>query len=352
MSSLQLLLLASGTPWVPHRNARLNAWALVQRLRPHAHVLERVVADKASAGALRAWLIERREVLAKDGRPVDRFDEEGYILAFEAKLKAEGRPKLTPREHLSFREVEARDICLGLDVKTELFEVWQQCAARCHARPVRDIPPSVKLILTGCRNLEMVEEDVAILLDDDRYLLRRRNLPQGPLAALRETVIHQWVAASGGLQRHLDRAAKMLGMDKDQRLLELANAGGYVKLAPEMADIALQLAEGDARLAFFVFRCMQRVAACTVDGDAMWVAEWLRGAKAHVHAIPGATGKPKLVDIVQEHILGEVVKGHSGAAAIPTTFTIKLAVQLGAWGPDEAAKRLGLTLNSKGLPRR
>jgi hypothetical protein len=84
----------------------------------------------------------------------------------------------------------------------------------------------------------------------------------------------------------------------------------------------------------------------------MWTAEWLRGAKAHQRAVPGATGKPKLVTIVQEHILGEVTKGHSGAAAIPTTYRVKLAVQLGAWGPDEAARRLGLALNSKGLPRR
>jgi hypothetical protein len=360
VSTLLIVTKADGSLWQPTRNARLRAWALMKKLHPNAYIFERVVATKDRSDDLMWWLKGRRGGAATTGGPegggltgINRFEEEGYILAFDAKLKLDGKPAMSVRQHVAFRRAGANyDECLGLDVKTELFEVWEQCAARWHGREPRRIPQSVKLIMTGSRNLEAIEEDVAALLQEDVYLRRHGHLPTSLLPTLHQTVIKQWVVASGGIQRHLDVVDRMLGQNKDHRLLHLAEAGGYSKLAPEMVDLALHVAEGDARLAFFAFRCMQRVAACAVEGEVMWIAEWLRGPNANPHAIPGTTGKPKLVEIMQNHILGEVTKGHSGAAAIPTTYRVKAQIAVGSCGPGEAAQRLGIILNAKGLPRR
>ncbi len=63
----------------------------------------------------------------------------------------------------------------------------------------------------------------------------------------------------------------------------------YAGLAPEMVDLARQLAyevrPGDNRLVFYVFRVLQRVAACTVEAQAMWKATWLRGERTGPKAI-------------------------------------------------------------------
>jgi hypothetical protein len=348
LSTLLLVKLADGRPWMPHRNLRLHAARLFARLHPNAAVHRRVAGTLTSAEKLIDWLDRRRE----EGPP-NRYEEEGYVLAFEARLKELGKPTIPARKHVELRRAGSEEHPgLALRTDTALFTIWEQCVARWHAREPHDIPRSVKLILAGCRNVDHLEEDLAVLLAEDTYLSRRKNLPASSLAELRERVIRQWIAASGGVQKHQARVGKRLGEDKDHQLAELATAGGYAKLAPEMVDLALQFAGGNKRLAFFVFRCMQRIAACTVEGEAMWVAEWLRGPKANPNAIPGTTGKPELVEIVQNEILGEVTKGHSGAASIPTTYRMKISIQLGTCGPQEAAQRLGIILNNKGLPRR
>lgn len=359
MSTLLIATKADGSVWSPTRNARLNAWSMIKKLHPDAHVFERVVATKDRPDDLVWWLKGRRGSTATSGAlddrgptGINRFEEEGYILAFDAKLKLEGKPRMSVRQHAAFRRAGPNyDECLGLNVKTELFDVWEQCAARWHGKDARSIPRSVKLIMAGSRNLEAIEEDVGVLLEDDVYLRRHGRVP-AQLVTLRDIVIEQWVAASGGLRRHLAVVQRMLGQDKDYRLLHLAETGGYANLAAEAVDLALQLADGDRRLAFFVFRCMQRVAACSFEGEVMWIAEWLRGANANPRAIPGTTGKPKLIEIMQSHILGEVTKGHSGAAAIPTTYRVKAVIPIGSHGAHEAAQRLGIVLNAKGLPRR
>lgn len=348
MSTLLLVKLADGRPWMPHRNLRLHAARLFARLHPNAGIHRRIVATKKRTDELIEWLDRRRE-----GGPPNRYEEEGYVLAFEARLKELGKATIPARKHVEIRRAGSKEHPgLALRTDTALFTIWEQCVARWHAREPHEIPRSVKLILIGSENLDRLEEDVAVLLAEDAYLSRRKNLPASSLKELRERVIQEWVTASGGIQKHLARVGKMLGQDKDHQLAELATAGGYAKLAPEMVDLALQLAGGDKRVAFFVFRCMQRIAACTVEGEAMWVAEWLRGSKANPNAIPGTTGKPKLVEIIQNEILGEVTKGHSGAAGIPTTYRLKIAIQPGTCGPHEAAERLGINLNKKGLPRR
>jgi hypothetical protein len=348
LSTLLLVKLADGRPWMPHRNLRLHAARLFANLHPNAAVHRRVAGTLKTTDDLISWLDRRRE----EGPP-NRYEEEGYVLAFEARLKELGKPTMPARKHAELRRAGSKgDPGLALRTDTALFTIWEQCVARWHAREPHAIPRSVKLILTGCQNVDHLEQDVAVLLAEDAYLSRRKNLPASSLKELRERVIQEWVTASGGIQKHLARVGKMLGQDKDHQLAELATAGGYAKLAPEMVDLALQLAGGDKRLAFFVFRSMQRIAACTVESEAMWVAEWLRGPKANPNAIPGTTGKAKLVEVIQNEILGEVTKGHSGAAGIPTTYRLKVPIQPGTCGPAGAAERLGINLNKKGLPRR
>jgi len=151
---------------------------------------------------------------------------------------------------------------------------------------------------------------------------------------------------------------RLLGRDKDHRLAELAAEGGCATLAPEMVDVARQLAHavapGDAVLAYYVFRVLQRVAACTVEGHAMWRATWLRGEKTDPKAIPGTSARQlPLNDILKTRVFEEeLAKGHSGAAAIAATYRLKFDIALGTCGHQYAAQMLGIALNSKGMPRR
>jgi len=334
----------------PQRGMRLAAAALVAKLLPaDMGVIGRVVAGMVKPSELAPWLRRRRE---GSGVP-DRYREERYLLAMEAARKASGQPKVSDADLYELR----RD-GIGLDAESTLMAIWEQCAARWHAREPADIPRSVKLILTGAQNLEAVKEDVAVLLAEDAYLRRRRALPADKFPNLREDVIRQWVTASGGIQRHLDVVERMLGRDKDHRLAELAEAGGYATLTPEMVEVARQLAHavapGDAVLPFYVFRLLQRVAACTVEAQAMWRATWLRGEKTDPKAIPGTSAKQvPLNEILRTRVFEEEpAKGHSGAAAIATTYKLKLSITVGACGHQHAAQMLGIPLNSKGMPRR
>jgi len=259
----------------PNRGMRLAASALMAKLLPaDMGVIGRVVADMDRPAQLASWLRTRRE----DAGGVNRYREERYLLALETRRKATGLAKISNEDLIRLRREG-----IGLNAESTLMTIWEQCAARWHAREVREIPRSVKLILTGAQNLEAIEEDVAVLLAEDAYLHRRRALPPDRFPNLREDIIRQWVTASGGIQRHLDVVDRMLGRDKDHRLAELAAEGGYAMLAPEMVDVARQLAHavapGDAVMAFYVFRVLQRVAACTVEGHAMWKATWLRGGE-------------------------------------------------------------------------
>lgn len=328
----------------PHRGQRLAAHELLARLLPgDTAVIRRAVAERRSPVDLGTWLTQKRQ----DGTRPDRYREEQYLLAMEAARKAAGLPKIPDADLYQLRRDD-----VGLDAESALMAVWEQCVARWHGRAPSAIPRSVKLIITGAQNLDVLEEDVAVLLTDDAHLRRRRALPPDRHPNLREEIVRQWVVASGGIQRHLDVVERMIGRNKDQRLAELAEVGDYARLAPEMVDMARQLANGDATLGFYVFRVLQRVAACAVDGEVMWRADWLRGGGLQPNAIPGTTGKPKLVEIVQNAILGEVTKGHSGAAAIATTYRLRLDVRPGPCGPQDAARLLGLRLNSKGMPKR
>lgn len=329
---------------------RLAASALMAKLLPaDMGVIGRVVAGMDQPALLAAWLRARRE----DAGGVNRYREERYVLALEARRKATGLAKISNEDLIQLRRDD-----IGLNAESALMEIWEQCAARWHARDLSAVPRSVRLILTGAQNLEAIEEDVAVLLAEDAYLRRRRALPPDRFPNLREDVIRQWVTASGGIQRHLDVVDRMLGRDKDQRLAELAAEGGYATLAPEMVDVARQLANsvspGDAVLAFYVFRVLQRVAACTVEGHAMWRATWLRGEKTDPKAIPGTSARQvPLNDILKTRVFEEeLAKGHSGAAAIAATYRLKLDIALGTCGHQYAAQMLGIALNSKGMPRR
>jgi hypothetical protein len=353
--SLLLVPLAGGQVWIAHRNARLNAARLLAQLHPNAHVHRRVAAQMTTADGVMGWLQDRR------GGPeaVNRYEEEGYLLAFEARLKELGQPKIPQRTQAEIRKASSRTHPgLGLATDTALFTIWEQCVARWHAHDPDRIPRSVKLIITGCRHLDAVEEDVAVLLNEDAYLRRRKNLPPDRFPNLREQVIREWVAASGGTQAHLDRVERMLGRNKDDRLAELAEAGDYARLAPEMVDLARNLAHavapGDANLAFYAFRVLQRVAASTVENEAMWKATWLRGEKTDPNAIPGTSSRQsELNEILKTRIFEEEpAKGHSGAASIATTYRLRLEIRAGDCGPQEAAQMLGIRLNSKGRPRR
>jgi hypothetical protein len=337
--------------WKPlHRGMRLAASALVTKLLPaDTGVICRVVAGRKKPADLVSWLRLRRG----ETGGVNRYREERYLLALEAYRKAAGQPKISDPDLYQFR----RD-GIGLDAESALLAIWEQCVARWHARDPRDIPRSVKVIVTGAQNLEAIEEDVAVLLAEDAYLRRRRALPADRFPNLREDVIRQWVVASGGIQRHLDVVERMLGRDKDHRLAELAAEGGYARLAPDMVDVARQLAHavapGDAVLAFYVFRVLQRVAACTVDGEAMWRATWLRGEKTDPKAIPGTSARQTPInEVLKTRVFEEeVAKGHSGAAAIAATYRLKLTITLGACDHRAAAQVLDVVLNSKGMPRR
>lgn len=334
----------------PHRGLRLAAHDLLARLLPaDTAIIRRAVAERSSPADLAGWLRGKRE----EGAAPDRYREERYVLAMEAARKAAGLAKVSDEDLIQLR----RD-GIGLYAESTLITIWEQCAARWHDRGVREIPRSVKLILAGAQNLDAIEEDVAVLLAEDAYLRRRRALPPDRFPNLREDIIRQWVTASGGIQRHLDVVDRMLGRNKDQRLAELAAEGGYATLAPEMLDVARRLANivspGDAVLAFYVFRVLQRVAACTVEGQAMWRATWLRGEKTDPRAIPGTSARQvPLNEILKTRVFEEeLAKGHSGAAAIAATYRLKLDIALGACGHQYAAQMLGIALNSKGMPRR
>ncbi len=194
----------------PHRGMRLASYALVTKLLPSdIAVIDRVVAGMVKGEELMAWLKRYRD----GASGVNRYREEFYLLALEARRKRGGHAKLSDEVLLEFRREGP-----GLDAESALMIIWEQCVARWHAREPQGIPRSVKLILTGSRSLETVEEEVAVLLEEDAYLRRRKRLPPDKFPCLREDVIRQWVIASGGLQRHLDVVNRMLGQDKDHRL--------------------------------------------------------------------------------------------------------------------------------------
>jgi hypothetical protein len=334
----------------PHRGMRLTTHALIKRLMPaEMAVIDRVVAGMTEPAALVSWLKRHRAGAAS----VDRYREEHYLLALEDRRKELGLSKLPDPALLDFRKEG-----LGLGAESALMIIFEQCAARWHTRNPPDIPRSVKLMLTGAQNLGAIEEDVAVLLEEDAHLRRRKALPVEKHPKLRAEIVRQWVTASGGLQQHLDVVDRMLGQDKDHHLADLAAAGGYAKLAAGMVDLARQVAHevapGDARLAYYTYRVLQRVAACTVEGEAMWKATWLRGEKTDPQAIPGTSSRQnELWTILRTRIFDEEpAKGHSGAAAIPTTFRLRVRIDRGTCGHEHAAQVLGIQLNSKGMPRR
>lgn len=335
---------------LPHRGMRLNAAAFTAKLLPaDMRVAARVVAEMTGTPALVAWLKRHRE--GRDS--IDRYREERYLMALEVRRKRNGLAGLSNAALFDFHREG-----FGLDAESPLMTIWDQCAARWHAQELPAVPRSVKIIIAGAQNLEAIEEDIAVLLTEDAYLRRRRALPPDRFPNLREDVIRQWVTASGGIQRHLDVVARMLGQDKDHRLAELAEQGGYARLAPEMVEVAQQLANavapGDAKLAYYVYRVLQRVAACAVEGQAMWRATWLRGEKTDPKAIPGTSANQvQLNEILKTRVFEEEpAKGHSGAAAIAATYRLKLSIAFGPCGDQYAAQALGILLTSKGMPRR
>ncbi len=333
---------------VTTRPERLNAHKLLMVVQRDAPAIERAVAGLANFNGL----LEVVRASQRKGRS-NPFKEEAYLVAFEARLKREGLPKLPDRLYFDFRREG-----LGLDMKSELSHVWTQCVARFHDCSPEKIPEAVRLLVGGAPDAEpdTLLHGAAVLLVDEEIFRRRKGLRPEQLPDLRYSVVRQWVRASGASrEQDLDAVERMIADDLNRRLGSMP--AGYAKLDPSCLQRAQHLAAmvgrpGDTRLVFSIFRCLQRCAAIAVDGRVQWRAEWLRGPRADRDAIPGtSTMQDVLGQVLRTHVF-ELEKGHSGATGAASTYRLREPIPLGGMDHSEAARALGLELNAKGIPKR
>lgn len=334
---------------VPTRGERLNAHRLFAVCQPNAHVTKRVGAALNSYEELVQLLDSRR---AKGDH--NRFAEEAYLAAYEAKLKETGRAKLSTDKLIDLRQRK-----LGLDPTTELYKIWSQCVAAYHSTPADRLPHAVKLMVGGPPDTtsSTVQESVAALLADSTPFRRTGKIAPEKLMDLRATVIRQWVVSSGVTKKQdLELVERLIAQDVDHQL-SAEPAESFRALDSTMIDMAKALAAktglgDDSRFVFYVFRCLQRIAAYEVQGRVQWRSMWLRGAKGNPRAIPGASKMQKqLGDLLRDHVL-EQEAAHSGAKATARTYRLRLPIKSGTANHHEAAKALGLELNKKGTPKK
>ena len=334
---------------IPSRPERLNANRLLSLCRRDAHITRRVVAALSGYDDLLSKLASRHQ-----SSSFNRYVDEAYLLAFEAQLKDVGKPSLPNEKLYTFRHEG-----FGLDCESELYEIWAQCIARFHSTPIEKVPASVKLIVGGVPDIQVgtLVESVAVLLADQTPFLRVKNIPAEKLPTLRHDVVRQWVTANGFTrQQDLDAVDRLIAQDADHRLLvEPVNA--FAKLDAAMVSKARELAakvnlNTDGRFVFYVFRCLQRIAAYAVDGRVQWRSEWLRGQAANTRAIPGTTKlDAELTALLKEHVF-ELEKGHSGSKGTATIYKLKIAITNGDVDHHQVAKELGLVLDAKGIPKK
>ena len=334
---------------IPSRPERLNAHRLISICRKDAHITGRVVASLSGYDDLLSKLKSRHQ-----SSSFNRYVDEAYLAAFETRLKDAGKPKVSNEKLLVFRHED-----LGLDGESELYEIWSQCVARFHSTPIERVPASVKLIVGGVPDTQVATlvESVAILLSDETPFLRVKNIPAEKLPTLRHDMVRQWVKANGFTrQQDLDAVERLIAQDADHRLL-VEPVNSFAKLDGAMLSKAKELAAKvnlgtDNRFVFYVFRCLQRIAAYAVEGRVQWRSEWLRGKTANARAIPGTTKlDPDLTALLKGHVF-DLEKGHSGSKGTATIYRLKMAITGGEVDHHQAAKELGLELDAKGIPKK
>lgn len=205
--------------------------------------------------------------------------------------------------------------------------------------------------------LQNLAADVAVILADERPL-RWARIPANEMPRARRELLLEWATASGvARQGDLDLVARLVENDLNERL-KTEPRDAFVAVDPSLVSTAESLVRsvqpgGDPRLAYYLFRCFQRIAAYEQGGLVQWKAEWLRGAKTDPRAIPGASmHSPVLTELLRQHVL-EIAKAHSGGTAgIATTYRLKMAFRRGGCDHLEAAMRLGLSVDAKGKLRR
>lgn len=322
---------------------------MISICRRDAHITGRVVASLSGFDDLLSKLKSRHQ-----SPSFNRYVDEAYLAAFEQQLKDAGKPSLSNENLYNFRH-EA----FGLDGESELYEIWSQCVARFHSTPIGKVPESVKLIVGGVPDTEVATlvESVAVLLADQTPFLRVKNIPAEKLTTVRQDVVRQWVKANGFTRKQdLDSVEKLIGQDADHRLLA-EPVSPFAKLDTASISKAKELAAkvglgADKRFVFYVFRCLQRIAAYAVEGRAQWRAEWLRGTKTNARAIPGTSKmQAELGALLKEHVL-DVEKGHSGSKGTATIYRLKIAITVGDVDHHQVAKELGLVLDAKGVPKK
>ena len=334
-------------PWrIPTRPEWLNAAKMLGSLRADAPAIKRVVGGFETLDDLVGSLRSQRN----DGT-LNSYKAEAYLIEFQRQLHENGEPRVPNRDLLAFREEK-----LGLEVTTDLYEVWTQCVAMYHANAT--VPEAVKLLVAGLpatSSTATVEHAVAVVLADDTPFRRRRRLSSPDLFTVRAAVVRQWVRAIGAENAStLEAVERLITKDRDHRLGR-EPAESYARLDLTMVETAKQLvmAAGfgaDARLAYYVFRCLQRISAYAVEGRVQWRAEWLRGARTNPRAIAGAsTSQAALGKILHESVLDEIA-GHSGAKSTARTYQLRFEIRSGEAGLLEAAQALGLKLTKKGTP--
>lgn len=361
---------------IPTRPERLAAHRLLTHCRRDARITNRVVASLLDFDALAATLSSRHDqappstspdivdsvgdtaVVAgrtrRGDRAVNRFIEEAYVAAFEARLKVAGLPKLTNEQRLRLQRGG-----IGLDGETGLYEIWLQCVAKFQAIPVDQLPESAKLMVGGLPDARRhtLLNAVAVLLDDEGLFLRRRALPPERFPDLRHTIVRDWVEANGvHTQQDLEAVERLLTQDINQQL-SIEPTVTFARLHTSAITRARELAAAagfaaDNRFTYYVFRCLQRIAAYTVNGRVQWRSEWLRGTRTNPRAIEGTSRwQAELGTLLREHVL-EVERGHSGSNATATTYRLRFAIPSGDVDHHQAAEELGLTLNARAVPRR
>lgn len=327
---------------VPNRTERMNAHRLMRLLRHDKNVIARVVGSIGKRDELRAQSIGTR------------YYFEACLLAYDERLRVEGREKLYDR-FLADLHYENR----GLNVESELYVVWRQLVAQFHSKPEHAIPPSVRLLVGGLvdQSEPQLRRAVAVLLDDDVPFRRVGQVPRERLHTLRHQVVRQWAEANGFDKKEDLALVERIIKDDVNHRLGAEPAESFARLDPSAVPLATDLAAkagfaGDQRFAFYVFRCLQRIAAYAVEGRVQWRSEWLRGTKANPRAIAGTSKlQAELGRLLHAHVL-EVEQGHSGANATATTYRVRIELPSGSVDHHRAASELGVELDAKNIPRR